>query len=75
MIPLFCDACGDLVTAAYPIKVTFPHGGEMDFHVCLDCYDSGTPLTIDVQRKERVAGICLKLNKRGRDRWLRRSSK
>lgn len=74
MTMLFCDACGDKVNAAYPIKVTFPHGGTMTFHVCLECYHRGTPLNIDVKRKEQVAEICTKLTA-NKDGWLRRIGK
>jgi ribosome-binding protein aMBF1 (putative translation factor) len=70
---LYCDACGDQVKAAYPVKVTFVHGGEMTFYVCLDCYKNGIPLKIDVKRKEQVAEICMKLEndaKSAKSKWL-----
>lgn len=70
--PMFCDACGDIVKAAYPVKIIFPHGSSMTLLVCLDCYESGHPLEIDVKRKEQVSRLITQVKKGGREQWRKR---
>lgn len=55
---LFCDCCGDSVTAVYPCKFLYHDGLMVDFNVCLECMEEGT-LEINLWRKRMVAKIKL----------------
>ena len=50
---MFCDCCGDLVTASVPIEVKFPDGAEITINVCLDCWWR----YFEKSRKHRVAKL------------------
>ena len=60
---LFCDCCGDSVTAVYPCKFVFHDRLTCNFYICLDCMETGT-LKINLKRKRLVSKILLKLAKK-----------
>lgn len=60
---MWCDCCGDIVKASYPIKIVFPDKSELELNVCLECYDSNETLEIDVKRKHEIAKAMVLFNK------------
>ena len=46
---LWCAACGDSVTAAYPCKFVFFDGRVVELNICPECMKTGT-LTLDLPR-------------------------
>lgn len=54
---MFCDVCGDVVTAAKPIIVKFPDGSILEILVCLECwwkYFEGKSRKLQVARMLKI---------------------
>ena len=67
MTILFCDACGDQVTAVHPCKFVFHDRLTINLNICPDCMKYGK-LEIDLPRKRLVSIV---LN-HGLMRWKQR---
>ena len=59
--PKFCEICGDICKAFYPLKLIFHDSTEIELLICLDCYNGDEPLNINVKRKHLVARITRRL--------------
>lgn len=52
---IFCDACGDLVSCAYPLTLKFHDNAEIELNVCIECYENNEVLEVPVKRKHSIA--------------------
>lgn len=68
---MFCDVCGDQVTASYPIKLTFHDKTEITLNTCIECYDDGEIMELDVARKHQIAKMLNELI--GKTKKIRRN--
>jgi len=71
MSKLWCDACGDEVTACYPCKFTFHDGREIGFNICPQCMKHGT-LVIDLPRRRLIAIVLTTME--AKREWRKRAN-
>ena len=67
--PLWCEACGDEVVAAYPCKFIFHDGRELPLNICPDCMKHGK-LVIDLPRRNLISIVLTTLNQK--EKWRNR---
>lgn len=67
--PLWCEACGDEVVAAYPCKLIFFDGRVLDLNICPDCMKYGK-LVIDLPRRNLISIVLTKL--KAKESWRKR---